>query len=167
MIGEERGFASVAQRWPFRLAVAGAFLLFHIFTVVSFAQDRFQLPFNAHPGDPPVFYAPAVEYISHNWDRLVVSRWDSAHYISLVLRGYSQCPAHEEPELEAIHHCNLNFYPGYAALGWLVKTATHLPADVSPLVLALVWSFVFLFLWTDPVIVRALGLNATYVSLLL
>ena len=47
-----------------------------------------------------------------------------------------------------------------------MKSVTGLPADYSLFALALASSFLFLFLWTDPVIVRALGVKATYISLL-
>src|SRR5262249_14012925 len=55
--------------------------------------------------------------------------------------------------------------PGYPVLGRLVSSATGLPADYALLALSLVSSLLFLFLWTDPIIVKALGLKATYVSL--
>ena len=63
-------------------------------------------------------------------------------------------------------HCNLNFYPGYPALGALVMRVTHLPADYALLGLSVVASLVLLFLWTDPIVVRALGVGGAYASLL-
>src|SRR5689334_22814400 len=110
--GPVRKLSVVAQRGPFRIAVAIFILVAHFWTMTSFARDRFGLPFNRSPGEPPVFVAPAIEPVSQNWDRLAVSRWDSAHYISLVLRGYTQCPKQDVRPLSMIPtRCNLNFYP--------------------------------------------------------
>ncbi|HKQ72073.1 MAG TPA: hypothetical protein VJT73_22165 [Polyangiaceae bacterium] len=155
----------VAQRLPFRLAVAAAFVLAHFGVVMSFAFNRYGLPFNLNPQHPPAFIEP-TEPAANHWDRLAVSRWDSAHYISLVLRGYSQCPKQDEPRLPAVGQCNLNFYPGYPALGWIASSVTHLPADYALLALSIVASFALLFLWTDRVMVERLGVATTYASLL-
>ena len=157
----------LAQTWPFRLAVALAFVAMHLITMASFAKERFDLPFNSRPDAPPVFLAPEYESVSNNWDRLAISGWDAAHYISLVLRGYSQCPKQDVREHVILpDHCNLNFYPGYAVLGAAVRSVTGLSADYALFALALVSGVIFLFLWTDPVIVGALGVGGAYASLL-
>ena len=169
MFVNARAIARIAQRVPFRLAVAVLFLALHFYVVLSFASDRFGVPWNRSPDAPPVYVSPADEWVPRNWDRLAVARWDSAHYISLALRGYSQCP----PQRLSLNdlavkplHCNLNFYPGYPALGALVMRVTHLPADYALLGLSVVASLVLLFLWTDPIVVRALGVGGAYASLL-
>ena len=63
-------------------------------------------------------------------------------------------------------HCNFNFYPGYPALTWVINRALHLPADYALWAVSLVASFVFLFLWTDRKMVRALGVGTVYTSLI-
>jgi hypothetical protein len=158
--------ATTARSVPFRLLVAATIIVAQLWVMISFGHDRFGIDFNQHPHSPPVFAAPAYEQVSHNWDRFVVSRWDSAHYISLVLRGYSECPKQDVRGLSILPgQCNLNFYPGYAALGWLIQAPTHLAADTSLLALSLVAAFLFLFLWTDPSIMNALGVGPTYAAL--
>ena len=132
-----RVLSSVAQRVPFRLALAAVTLALHVWIVAGFARDRYVLPLNTQPGEAPVFVAPGVEQVSKNWDRLAVSRWDSAHYISLLLRGYSQCPNQDLRTMPLPGYCNFNFYPGYPALGWVVRSITRLPADYSLLLLSL------------------------------
>jgi len=162
-----RLLTAVAQTVWFRLLVAAVLLAWHLATVLSFAEERFDAPFNRAPDSPPVFSQPAVEWVTVNWDRLVVSRWDSAHYISLLLRGYSQCPPSDLRDASpGFLHCNFNFYPGYPALTWVINHALRMPADYALLTVSLVASFLFLFLWTDRMMVRSLGVGTTYASLL-
>src|SRR5438046_1364861 len=97
----------MAQTTWFRLIVAATFLALHLTTVLAFAQERFDAPFNRAPESPPVFTQPAIEQVTATWDRLVLSRWDSAHYISLLLRGYSQCPSQDLRDASpGFMHCN-------------------------------------------------------------
>jgi hypothetical protein len=162
--------AAVAQTIPFRLVVATCVLAVHLAAYVLFTRERFDLPLNLAPGADPVFVTPATDLAARNWDRLGVSRWDSAHYIGLALRGYSQCP---EGSLlgkdlgPILYNCDLSFYPGYAALGWLFSIGTRLPIDYVLWGLSLCAAVSFFYLWTGPALVKSLGLRTTWLSFLI
>jgi len=51
-------------------------------------------------------------------------------------------------------------------LGWLASFRNTFPIDYALLGISLVSSFIFLFLWTSPTMVKSLGLGVTYVSML-
>jgi hypothetical protein len=161
--------ARAAQKVPFRIGVAVLFIVGHLL-LMRWMGDRYGVPFNAEPGQPPAFHDPSVDLVPSHWNRLVVSRWDSQHYIDLVLRGHSQCPRGgflpHEPMTPFLYRCQLNFWPGYPFLGWLASLGGRLPADYVLFAISLVASFVFLFLWTGPTMVRALGVGGAYASLL-
>lgn len=155
-----------ATRVPFRLGVA-LLVLGLQFLVAVRSGDRFGAPFNRAPGHPPGFRDPAHERVPANWDRLVVSRWDSGQYIELGLRGYRYCPP-RGPALPVFSPtCNLEFYPTYGLVGRWVGQLTGLPIDVALLAVSLVSSFLFLFLWTGPALTERLGVAETYLALLL
>jgi hypothetical protein len=142
-------------------------LAMHLVAVARMGRDRYELPFNGAPGQSVDFASRVIDMIPRNWDRLLVSRWDSQHYIDLFLRGLSQCP-HPPAKVEGsdLFRCQLNFYPGYPAVGWVLSGGGRLPADYVLLALSLTASFLLLYLWTGPAMVEALGLRATYGSLL-
>ncbi len=163
----------IQQRWltsvPFRIAVCLACLAFHLLAFKLIAADRMQLPWNREPESPPAFDYPDQPAPSH-WNRVVVSRWDSQHYIDILERGYSRCPPEDLRGAQLkpyMLRCGFNFYPGYAFVGRLVKLATGLPADYALLAVALVASFLFLFWWTGPTITERLGVGTTYLSIFL
>jgi hypothetical protein len=159
--------SSLARSGAFRLAISILILGAHLFIVSSFARERFGLPMNRDPGNPPHFVEPSVEWYTSTWDRLAVSRWDSCHYISLLERGYSQCPPQDMRHAAVGQaRCNLNFYPGYPALTWLVNLVLRLPSDYALFAVSIAASLLFLFLWTDRIIVDALGVGGAYASLL-
>jgi hypothetical protein len=158
--------AARATTVPFRLAVAFVLLALQLFVAVR-SGDRFGAPFNRAPGQAPGFRDPAHERVPANWDRLVVARWDSGQYIELGLRGYQYCPP-RGPELQVFSHtCNLAFYPTYGLVGRWVGRLTGLPIDYALLVVSLVSSFLFLFLWTGRELTDRLGVAETYLALLL
>jgi hypothetical protein len=159
--------ARVAQRVPFRICVAFLFIVAHLLLAKSMGT-RYGLPFNAEPGERPAFNDPSVEMVPSHWNRLVVSRWDSQHYIDLALRGHSQCPRTglPTPMTPILYRCQLNFWPGYPFLGWLASFGGRFPVDYALLAISLIASFAFLFMWTGPTMVNALGVAGTYASLL-
>jgi len=150
---------------PFRLTVAVVLLGLQILVAIH-SGDRFNARFNAAPGSPPHFKHPATDWAPTNWDRLIVSRWDTGNYIELGLRGYQYCPP-RGPTLP-IHApgCNLAFYPTYGLFGRYVARLTGLPIDFAMWAISLVSSFVFLFLWTGKDLTSRLGLAETYLALL-
>lgn len=158
--------AARATTVPFRLAVAVVLLALQMLVAVR-SGDRFGMPFNRAPGQPPGFHDPAHERVPYNWDRLVVARWDSGQYVELGLRGYKYCPP-RGPDLPVWSRtCNLEFYPGYALLGRWVGRVTGLGIDFALLAVSLVSSLLLLFLWTGPELTERLGVGTTYLALLL
>lgn len=169
-----RGACARAGAWlaprattiPFRLAVALALLALQLAVNVQ-SGARFNIKkFNAHPGAPPTFTNPATDFAPTNWDRLVVSRWDSGNYIELGLRGYRYCPPAGKTLPVKAPGCNLAFYPTYGLIGRYVGKLTRLPIDVAMLVVSLVASFLFLFLWTGKELTSRLGVGTTYLALI-
>jgi hypothetical protein len=161
----------LASSLPVRLILPAFFLAFHIFMLSALARERFDLPFNSEPGQAPAFTNPAIEPVPSHWRRLIVSRWDAQHYITIALRGYEYCAPREE--LGPLHYpdsdlvCQLNFFPGYAFLGRAVSRLLHLPVDVSLLAVSLVASYFAMFLWTSREMVAALGGTGALASMLL
>jgi hypothetical protein len=157
--------AAWATTIPFRVAVAVVCLAVQL-AVAIHSGKRFDAPFNAAPGQAPVFRNPSVDRAPAHWDRLVLSRWDSGNYIDLGLRGYQYCPP-RGPTLPArAPGCNLAFYPTYGLLGRWLGRLTGMAIDVAMLAISLVASFVFLFLWTGKDLTARLGIKATYIALL-
>ena len=163
------GWKRVVQSIPFRLLVAALVLAAHLGAFAHMAQSRYGLPFNSAPGE-----APALEEVTQhrptNWDRLVVSRWDAAHYMSIAMRGYSQCPSGSlaGTDLRPIFtRCDITFYPGYGLLGKAMMWATGLPIDYSLFAVSLICSFLFLFIWTGRSVVEIFGLRVTWLAFLL
>ncbi|MGA2448986.1 MAG: hypothetical protein ABTD50_09950 [Polyangiaceae bacterium] len=152
---------------PFRLAVAASIVVWHVATTISFAHERWDgHPFNSAPDQVPTFPNPARDNYPVNGKRLIVSRWDAEHYLGLSMRGYSQCPNRKlVPDDMRGPVCDVAFFPGYPFLGYLVRRVTGIPADYALWSVSLVAAFALLFLWTDPVIVHALGLAGAYASL--
>jgi hypothetical protein len=153
-----------------RLLVPAFFLLFHLAVLTQLAKERFGIPFNAAPGEAPGFVNPASDPAPQRWDRLIVSRWDAQHYITLALRGYEYCAKKSElgpdrpPDKDVV--CQLNFFPGYAFLGGAVSRLLRVPADYALLGISLAASFFGMFLWTSREMVAAMGVSRAYLSLL-
>jgi hypothetical protein len=163
--------ARIAQHVVFRAAVAVLFLVIHLYAVKQYAWTHLQQPWNNSPNDPPTFTDPDYTFGALNWNRLAVSRWDSGQYIAMALDDiYGHCPKADLRGADLVDlntTCDLPFYPAYAALGWLASWGTQFPVDYALLGVSLVASFLLLFLWTSPTVVRALGLWGTYCSFLL
>jgi hypothetical protein len=149
---------------PFRLTVAGVLLGLQL-AVAIHSGDRFIGRFNAAPGDPPHFRDPATDWAPTNWDRLVVSRWDSGNYIELGLRGYQYCPPRGPTLPVRAPGCNLAFYPTYGLIGRYVARFTGLAIDVALWAVSLLSSFIFLYLWTGKELTSRLGVGETYLAL--
>jgi hypothetical protein len=162
---------SAARSLPVRLLLPAIFLAAHLLVLGTLARERFSLPFNSAPGAAPAFHAPATDPVPTNWRRLIVSRWDAQHYITLALRGYEYCAdranisAKHPPDADVV--CQLNFFPGYSLLGRAVAKIARVPVDYALLGISLAASWVAMFLWTSREMVAALGFATTYLSLLL
>jgi hypothetical protein len=160
---------ALARTAPFRAAVAIACLAVHLGALIHSGATRFDAPFNAAPGQAPAFVNPATDNAPQRWNRLIVSRWDAGHYISLGLRGYQYCPPRPAsgPITFDGRACDLSFYPTYGLLGRVVSLGGAIPIDFALFGISLVSSFIFLFLWTGPALTSRLGVGETYLSLLL
>jgi hypothetical protein len=157
--------ATRAPTVPFRLAVALVLLGLQL-AVAIHSGERFNAKFNVSPGRPPRFQNPATDWDPVNWDRLIVSRWDSGNYIALGLRGYQYCPPRGPTLPVHAPGCNLAFYPTYGLLGRWVAAGTGMAIDFAMWGISLVSSFLFLYLWTGKDLTSRLGLAETYLALL-
>jgi hypothetical protein len=163
--------ARVAVSLPFRVAVAVAFLFFHVTMMKRVAHDRFDYKFNQAPDHAPQYLHPLSDGRPENWGRLIVARWDASHYEGLALRGLSTCKdkstlqSGEYPDDDRT--CELDFYPTYGWLGAAVMKLTHQPVDYALFGISLFASFFFLVMWTSRTMIDSLGLGMTYLSLLL
>jgi hypothetical protein len=162
--------ARVAVSLPFRIFVAALCLVVHFAMLKKLAHERFDWNFDQAPHSAPGFDDPGENSL-HDWDRLIVARWDAEHYEGLALRGFKHC--RDKSELKPGEfpdddkNCQLGFYPGYSLLGRAVMRITHLPIDFSLWVVSLVASFLALLMWTSRPITDSLGVGGTYLSLLL
>jgi hypothetical protein len=159
----------VAQTVPFRLAVVVVALAVHLAAIVILGQERFGLPFNRAPHEAPHLVHPN-DVAPKQWDRLIVSRWDSGHYLSIATRGYSMCPKEGFPTANFAPYqwtCDLAFFPTYPWIGWLASFGGRVALDYTLWIVSLVCSAIFLFLWTGPPIVERMGLGPTWVSFLM
>ncbi|HEY6475092.1 MAG TPA: hypothetical protein VI456_00835 [Polyangia bacterium] len=162
----EPWLAARATTVPFRVVVALALLGLQL-AVAIHSADRFDVKrFNSKPGAPPHFRNPATDWAPANWDRLVVSRWDSGNYLELGLRGYQYCPPRSETLPVRAPGCNLAFYPTYGLIGRYVGKLTGLPIDYALFAVSLLSSFLFLYLWTGKELTARLGVGETYLALL-
>ena len=158
----------LSRTWV-RLVVAALLVGWQVHSITAYAYDNFDKePFDAAPDHPPEFRDPAHQPKAPNAKRLIVSRWDGEHYISIALRGYAYCP---EPPMtpDVIRrndpHCTLAFFPGYSVIGRIVAAITKLPMDYALWYAALLATFLSFFLWTSPIITERLGLAPTWISL--
>jgi hypothetical protein len=156
----------LARATPVRLLVAVALVAWHVTTMISFAASRFEAKaFDSSPGQPPAFVNEARDEMPLRVRRLLVTRWDALHYLGLAMRGYTHCPPGRPTRPDATG-CQLGFYPGYPVLGWIVASITHVGTDYALWSVSLAAAVATLFLWTDSAIVSAVGLRATYATLL-
>jgi hypothetical protein len=161
----------VARSLPFRAAVAALFLTAHVVAMIEYGAVRLHVPFDRNPTHAPYFNDPRSELHPQNWDRLVVSRWDTANYIGLMLRGYKYCPARVDVRREDIYpilfYCKVDFYPGFAALGWVASLGGRVGSpDYVLFVISLLASFLVMMMWTSRPVTDALGVWGAYCSLI-
>jgi hypothetical protein len=154
-----------------RLILPALFLAAHLLVLGALAQERFGRPFNSAPGHEPSFANPATDAVPAHWQRLIVSRWDSQHYITLALRGYEYCAPRASlgPERFADSDvvCQVSFFPGYALLGAGLRWLSGAPVDYVLFAISLLASYLAMFLWTSKEMRNSLGTANTYLSLLL
>lgn len=159
----------LATTLPFRCIVAVLLLYVHIRAFEKLSKDRFGWDFSL-PEPPPHFIDEARDTIAVDWDRLIVSRWDSQHYLELAIRGYAPCKKSElgpEEFPDDNPRCQMNFFPTYGWFGRYVAETTGWALDYSLLAVSLVASFWFLMMLTSRVVTGPLGVGTTYLVVLL
>jgi len=158
----------LSRTW-FRLLVAAFLVAWQVHSVKSFASEHFDNePFDSAPDHPPAFQDPLHQPKAPFAKRLIVSRWDGEHYISIALRGYTQCPTPPmTPDVirRSDPHCTLGFFPGYSMIGRMVVWLTKAPMDYALWYVSLLASFLAFFFWTSPTITKRLGLAPTWIAL--
>lgn len=167
----DEAMRALAKTLPFRATVAFFILYAHLQAATALAKERFDYEWQTPLGEAPRLFGPDGGAIMLDWNRLVVSRWDSQHYIEIALRGYDKCKSVSEMKPGAFpdddKRCALNFYPTYGIVGRYVAKLTGFAIDYAMLLVSVVSSFVFLMMWTSEVITNALGVATTYLALLL
>lgn len=157
----------------FRLAVAGALVLFHLLAFARAAHVRLGTSFNSAPAEAPYYSDPDAQSLMpaprqpHHWSRLVVSRWDAQHYIGFAIRGLTSCPKDGKTAQDWQYmQCGLAWVPTYGEIGRLIADTTGLPADYVLLALSMLIAFAINMMWTCPTITRKLGVGEAYAALL-
>jgi len=161
----------LATTLPFRFLVAVLILYLHLLAISRLSKERFDLDFGVTNAPAPSFIDAVHDLKPVGWDRLVVSRWDSQHYIELALRGYEQCkhPSELKPGEfpDDDKRCQLNFFPTYGWVGRFVADHLGWAIDWAMLAVSFVSSLVFLMLMTSAPITDAVGVGGAYLALLL
>jgi hypothetical protein len=163
---------SLSETPQFRVGISTFFVLMHLVLFTLAGHEKLDLPFNSAPGNAPYFSdpnAPSLRSVlrqPHNWSRLIVSRWDSQHYISFALRGISSCPTDPSAEDYEYMQCGLAWLPGWGVAGGVIVDTTGMPADFALLFLSLLAALALNILWTSPQLVERFGRLETYMTLL-
>jgi hypothetical protein len=166
---ENAGWKNVVLRLALALAIVG----FHLWAFSSASMHWTGTPFDREPGQPPRFADVSRAQgpgDPEHWNRLAVSRWDAQHYLGTAIRGFSQCPPEDlrgKPLEPYIALCDFKFYPAYSILGKMLTFGGKLPVDYALLFVSVMSSIATIFMWTSRAMVSALGIRATYLSLLL
>jgi hypothetical protein len=166
--------AALATRRSFKIAIAIAFAVAHLLVVDCAGHKRLDLPFNNAPGVHLAFSDPMANSLGSiprepaNWSRLVMSRFDSQHYIGFALRGLSACPPNP-PTRNAgwgYLHCGLGWLPAYGVAGGVVSSVTGVEPDVALVLISVLCAIIVNWLWICPTMIRKLGLFEAYAVLL-
>ncbi len=163
-----------SERLPFRAVAAILFVALHLLMFRFAGWDRLGLPFNAAPGSPPYYSdtsAPSLgqEYPRqpHHWSRLVVSRWDSQHYIGFAIRGFRSCPTNPRTASDADYaQCGALWFPTYGLVARAIAAAVGIAPDVALMALSCLAAFAINLLWTSSLLRARLGHFETYASLI-
>jgi hypothetical protein len=162
----------MAPKFWFRLAVAFALVLFHLFAFWRAGQERLDLPFNNNPDEAPYYSNPDAPSTRgfprqpHRWSRLIVSRWDAQHYIGFAVRGLSSCPTSGEAADLDYLDCGLNWLPAYGVIGGAIADVTTLPEDVALVLMSVIAALVLNLLWTSKAITDRIGKFEAYATML-
>jgi hypothetical protein len=163
---------TVAATAQFRVLVSTLLVVMHLVLFTVAGHEKLGEPFNNAPGNAPYFSDPDAPSLRpvlrqpHYWSRLIVSRWDSQHYISFALRGTTACPTDPSAEDYEYMQCGLAWLPGWGLTAGTLVDATGMPADFALLFLSLIAALALNILWTSPLIVAKFGRFETYMTLI-
>jgi hypothetical protein len=157
-----------------KLAIATALALAHLLVIWRAGESRLQLPFNNAPGEHLAYTNPLAHSLGSiprqppNWSRLIVSRFDSQHYIGFALRGLSSCPTDPKNTQKGWGYlnCGLGWLPAYGEAGGVVSAVTGLEPDVALVLISVVCAIIINLLWICPTLIRRIGLFEAYAVLL-
>lgn len=166
--------ATWATRRSFKVAVATAFALLHLVVIWRAGESRLHLPFDNQPGlhlayaDPNANALGSIPRQPAGWSRLIVSRFDSQHYIGFALRGLASCPKDPKKTNHGWGYlaCGLGWLPAYGLAGGLVSSATGLEPDVALVLISVLCAILVNWLWICPTMIRRLGLFEAYMVLI-
>jgi len=166
----KRRLAELAPKTWFRAAVAVALVLGHLVAFTIAGHQRLNLPFNSSPDEAPYYSNPKEDSLGpwprqpHHWSRLIVSRWDSQHYIGFAVRGLSSCPKDGTPyQFEA---CGLPWMPTLGLLARGIVETTGAAPDYTLFVFSLIAALAINLLWTCKTLVKRLGLWQAWAALI-
>jgi hypothetical protein len=166
--------ASWATRRSFKVAVATAFALAHLLVIAHAGKVRLNLPFNNAPGHHLAYVDPMANSLGTipreppGWSRLIVSRFDSQHYIGFALRGLSSCPTDPKHPDKGWGYlrCGLGWLPAYGVAGGIVSRMTGLEPDVALVLISVLCAIIINLLWICSTMIKRLGLFEAYMVLI-
>ncbi len=164
--------ASWATRRSFKVAVATAFALAHLLVIAHAGKARLKLPFNSAPGHHLAYVDPMANSLGSipreppGWSRLIVSRFDSQHYIGFALRGLSSCPTDPKEKGWGYVRCGLAWLPAYGVAGGIVSKVTGFEPDVALVLISVLCAIIVNLLWICPTMIKRLGLFEAYMVLI-
>lgn len=163
---------TVAATSHFRVLVSTLLVVMHLVLFTVAGHEKLDLPFNSAPGNAPYFSDPDAPELRpilrqpHYWSRLIVSRWDSQHYISFAIRGITSCPTDPSAYDYEYMQCGLAWLPGWGLTAGVLVDTTGMPADFALLFLSLIAALALNILWTSPLLVERFGRFETYMTLI-
>jgi hypothetical protein len=170
MIGALRTkLTELAPTPAFRASVALALVIGHLVAFTIAGHQRLGVPFNSAPGHAPYYSDPNAPELMpsprqpHYWTRLIVSRWDSEHYIGFAERQFYACPKHGTGH--QFMNCGLAWMP---TMGLLAGDVAHLfgfPSDYTLVAFSVIAAFLINLMWTCRTLVSRLGLGHAYGAL--
>jgi len=159
-------FDGLAGTTRSRVVLAIVVSIIHLGLFARAGHVRLDLPFNSAPGERPYYSDPDAPSVMgfprqpHHWSRLIVSRWDSEHYVGFAVRGLSACPTDGKPgQVEDFKYlqCGLGWLPAYGSIGGLLSKITTIPEDYSLVGLSVLCTILVNLLWTSAPFVKRLG----------
>ncbi|MFO0679966.1 MAG: hypothetical protein U0169_25820 [Polyangiaceae bacterium] len=155
-----------------RLSIASLVVTLHVLAFMAYGREV-ALPWN-NARDAEIAFvdenAPLYDFTLPHWNRLLPMRWDSIHYEAFALRGFSRCESQDLRNVDLppiLRRCGFHFYPGYPLVARALRSIVHVPVDIALLVVSVLASFGFVYLFTGRWLTAYLGVRRTVTSLVL